>query len=196
MTVSSQKVKEYFISSTQSWTMICPKYDMSTIFFLCLIFSYFFMPKRMVQKFSLYLDENWVNLPFYDMSLYKMKKWKYYMSMIKWTYHIFLGHITFFLGHIINYRYDMSLTQFSVLPLSPWYHNWARNQWIFNRVTIFHHVLTIVALKTLFLNEWYRFFHFTRQWTYHINWTYHSSTLSGRSVTSLLTLVEVRFLPS
>ena len=94
----------------------------------------------------------------------------------------FFLDISYFLGHIINCRYDMSLTQFSVLPLSPWYHNWARNQWIFNRVTIFHHVFTIVALKTLFLNEWYRFFHFTRQWTYHINWTYHSSTLSGRFV--------------
>ena len=63
------------------------------------------------------------------------------------------GHILF-LGHIINYQHDMSLTRFSVLPLSPWYHNWATNQLIFNRVTILLHILTIVALKLhLWIND-------------------------------------------
>ena len=79
-----------------SWTMICPKYDTSTNFFLCFIFQYFFMPKMMVQKFFLHLVGNWVNLPFYNnvpiwnrnievSYVHDMKDLPYF----PWTYHTF-----------------------------------------------------------------------------------------------------------
>ena len=96
------------------------------------------------------------------------------------TYHIFLGHIIFCLdisqisGMICPWP-DFESSRYlpdSIikLPLKEFSIRWPFSSTYY----------TILSLKLYFMMNDTVFFYFTRWWTYHINWTYHSSTLSGR----------------
>ena len=102
-----------------------------------------------------------------------------------WYVHFFLGHIIYVTRYHFSWTYHklavwyMSLTRFWVLPLSPWQHNWATTQGIFNKVTIFLHIFTILYNS---ISGWMIQF-FTLLNSGHIIsiGQYHSSTL-GRCI--------------